>query len=85
MIRIARLSRDASGAYASEPHFIPPSLSLEASGYLLVVVRRLIETLAGKASSLSAKRKQKSRSQADFSTGRCRIVLASSYHQYLSA
>jgi type VI secretion system protein ImpJ len=66
LIHIARVARSASGAYVSDPHFVPPSLSLEASEYLMLMLRRTVELLAAKASSLSAQRKQKSRSQADF-------------------
>ena len=68
-IRIARITRNAAGAYVSGPHFIPPALSLEASEYLLVMVRRLVELLSAKALSLAGQRKQKGKSQADFSAG----------------
>ncbi|HXE15137.1 MAG TPA: type VI secretion system baseplate subunit TssK [Bryobacteraceae bacterium] len=68
-IRIARITRNDAGAYVPEPRFIPPALSLEASEYLLVMVRRLVELLSAKALSLAGQRKQKGKSQADFSTG----------------
>lgn len=68
-IRIARITRSAAGAYVPEPHYIPPAVSLEASEYLLVMVRRLVELLSAKALSLASQRKQKSKSQADFSAG----------------
>jgi type VI secretion system protein ImpJ len=68
-ICIAQITRNTTGAYVSKPEFIPPALSLEASEHLLVLLRRLIEVLAAKASSLSAQRRQKGKSQADFSSG----------------
>ncbi|HEX4167879.1 MAG TPA: type VI secretion system baseplate subunit TssK [Bryobacteraceae bacterium] len=68
-LRIAQITRSATGAYVLNPDFIPPILSLEASERLLLLLRRLIEILAAKAQSLSAKRAQKGRSAADFSTG----------------
>jgi type VI secretion system protein ImpJ len=68
LIRIARITRSATGSYVSKPDFIPAALSLEASEHLLVMLRRLIELLAAKAASLSAQRRQKGRSQADFSS-----------------
>lgn len=69
LLRIARITRNATGAYVSKPDFIPPALSLEASKHLFVLLRRLIELLAAKALSLAAQRRQKGRSQADFSSG----------------
>jgi type VI secretion system protein ImpJ len=68
-IRIARINRSATGTYVLKPNYIPPSLSLEASDHLLLILRRLIETLAGKASALASQRRQKGRSQADFTSG----------------
>ena len=68
LIRIAQITRNATGAYVSKSAFIPPALSLEASEYLLVLLRRLIELLAAKATSLAAQRRHKGRSQADFSS-----------------
>ncbi len=69
LLRIARITRNATGAYVLKPDFIPPALSLEASEHLFVLLRRLIELLAAKALSLAAQRRQKGRSQADFSSG----------------
>jgi type VI secretion system protein ImpJ len=69
LIRISRVVRNASGAYMVDPQFVPPSLSLEASEYVLILLRRLVETLAAKAASLSAQRRQKGRSQAAFQSG----------------
>jgi type VI secretion system protein ImpJ len=68
-IRIARITRNGAGAYIPAPRFIPPALSLEASEYLLVMARRLVELLSAKVLSIAGQRKQKSKSQADFSAG----------------
>ena len=67
-LRIARVTRNAAGAYVLKSDFVPPSLTLVASEYLLVMLRRLIELMAAKALSLAAHRRQKGRSQADFSS-----------------
>jgi type VI secretion system protein ImpJ len=68
VIRVAQITRNATGAYVLKPDFIPPALSLEASERLFILLRRLIELLAAKAVSLGAQRRQKGRSQADFSS-----------------
>lgn len=66
VLRIAKIMRSATGAYIPHPDFIAPALSLAAGEQLLVILRRLIEVLAGKAVSLAAQRRQKGRAQADF-------------------
>ena len=68
-IRIAQVVRGATGAYILHPDFVPPALSLEAGDQLLLILRRLIEVLAAKASALANSRRQKSRSQAGFHSG----------------
>jgi type VI secretion system protein ImpJ len=65
-IRIAQITLSATGAYVLRDEFVPPALSLEAGEQLLLLARRLIEVLTGKASSLAAQRRQKGRSQAEF-------------------
>ena len=47
----------------------PSALSIDSSEYLLIMLRRLVELLAAKAASLSALRRQKGRSAAEFAAG----------------
>jgi type VI secretion system protein ImpJ len=65
-IRLAQITRSAAGTYILRPEFIPPALSLDASDYLLLMLRRLIELLAGKSAHLSNMRRQAGRSLAEF-------------------
>ena len=68
-IRIAQITRSPAGTYILRSDFVPPALSLDSSDYLLLMLRRLIELLAAKAASLSAMRRQKGRSLAEFGQG----------------
>ncbi len=68
-IRMAQVTRDPTGAYVLKRDFIPPALSLEASEYLLLLLRRQVELLAAKSQSLSGMRRQKGSSLADFGSG----------------
>jgi type VI secretion system protein ImpJ len=65
-IRLARVTRSAAGTYILRSEHISPSLSIDASEYLLLMLRRLIELLAGKSASLSNMRRQAGRSLAEF-------------------
>ena len=65
-IRIAQITRNPSGAYVMKQEFIPPSLSITSSEYLMMLLRREVELLTAKSSSLSMLRRQKGRSLAEF-------------------
>jgi type VI secretion system protein ImpJ len=68
-VRIAQITRSPAGSYILRADFVPPALSTDASDYLLIMLRRLIELLAAKAGSLSNLRRQKGRSLAEFGQG----------------
>lgn len=63
---VARVIRAGSGAFALDERFIPPALDLGASPYLTTILRRLVEILSAKSTELSALRRQKNKSLADF-------------------
>jgi len=65
-LRIARVRRTAAGTFELDTTFVPPLLNIEASDYLLSLLRRLVEILGAKSSILSGTRRQKSKSLADF-------------------
>jgi type VI secretion system protein ImpJ len=65
-LRIARVKRTPAGTYQQDPRFVPPLLDITASDYLVAMVRRLVEILSGKSSTLSGGRRQKNQSLADF-------------------
>ena len=66
-IRIAQVSRSASGAPVLSPRFVAPCLNLASSPYLNMLLRRQLEILAAKSASLSAPRRQRGKILAEFS------------------
>ena len=50
---LARVRRDGSGHFIFDPMFVPPCLQITASERLMLMLRRLIEILEAKSSSLS--------------------------------
>jgi type VI secretion system protein ImpJ len=67
-MRIAQVVRNETGAYELNRRFIPPLLDIAACDELLMLTRRQIEILSGKAGMLAARRRQKTREIADFTT-----------------
>jgi len=68
-MRIAQVTRKQSGiGYVLSPKFIPPLLEISASEYLMNLIRRQIEVLGAKSTSLALPRRQRGRDLADFTT-----------------
>jgi len=67
-LKIAQLRRTPEGKVVFEPNYIPPAISLSASRPLIEIVRRLIEILSAKSSTLAEQRRQKGQGVADFTT-----------------
>jgi len=65
---VARIMRDGSGHFIPDPRFIPPVIQIGASERLLVLLRRLIEILEDKSSSITGSRKTAGTTLAEFST-----------------
>jgi len=65
-LRVARVKRTPAGTYQLDTRFVPPLLELAASDYLVAIVRRLVEILSAKSSTLAGNRRQKNQSLADF-------------------
>jgi type VI secretion system protein ImpJ len=57
---VIRVLRDGSGHYESDPTFVPPCLSLNASPALVDMLRRLIEILDEKSAVISQEQQQRS-------------------------
>ncbi|HEX4808221.1 MAG TPA: type VI secretion system baseplate subunit TssK [Bryobacteraceae bacterium] len=66
-IRLARIKRTESKILQLDPEFVAPLLDIQASEYLMSILRRLIEILTSKSATLSGMRRQKSQGLADFS------------------
>jgi len=66
VLRLARIKRTPAGLFQLDPRHVPPLLDIAASDYLVAIVRRLVEILSARSSSLSGTRRQKNQSLADF-------------------
>ena len=66
ILRLGRVKKTETGLYQLDPQFIPPLLDISASEYLVAILRRLVEILAAKSSTLSGMRRQKNQSLAEF-------------------
>ena len=66
VLRAARIKRTPAGLYQLDPRHVPPLLDIAASEYLTAIVRRLVEILSARSSSLAGTRRQKNQSLADF-------------------
>jgi type VI secretion system protein ImpJ len=56
-VKIAELGRTATGEITLKESYIPPALSLTASGTLMGILHRILEMLAAKSSALSQQRR----------------------------
>lgn len=62
----ARILRSEAGIFKQDPHYVPPLLNIAASEPVMAIVRRLVEILTAKSNTLSASRRQRKQSLADF-------------------
>jgi len=67
-MKIAQISRNPAGTYILSSKFIPPLLNIVASDYLMMLVRREVEVLIAKSTSLGLPRRQGGHDVADFAT-----------------
>jgi type VI secretion system protein ImpJ len=65
-IKIAVLERTATGQLIISEKYIPPILNISASGWMVNMLRQIIEILITKSSTLGEQRRQRSASLADF-------------------
>jgi type VI secretion system protein ImpJ len=66
VLPIARVVRGESGELRLDPDFVPPLVDISASDHLLSLLRRSVEMLAAKSSSLSGMRRARKQGLADF-------------------
>ena len=66
VLRVARVRKTTAGLYQLDPRHVPPLLDIAASDYLIAIVRRLVEILSSRSSTLAGTRRQKNQSLADF-------------------
>ncbi|HTE46786.1 MAG TPA: type VI secretion system baseplate subunit TssK [Gemmatimonadaceae bacterium] len=65
-LRMARVTRSATGEYHLDTRFIPPLIDIEASDYVMSIGRRLVEILSARSTALASTRRQKNQSLAEF-------------------
>jgi type VI secretion system protein ImpJ len=65
-LRVAKVTRTPDGSLQLDAQFVPPLLSISASDALTDILRRLVEIMAAKSSSLGSSRRQKKQGLADF-------------------
>lgn len=63
---VARVRRASTGEFQLDPHFVPPVVSIEASGYLMAIARRLVEILSARSATLSGMRRERRQGLAHF-------------------
>lgn len=66
LLKVARVKRTEADIFEFDPSFVPPLLDMRASDPLMRLARRLLEVLSAKSSMLSALRRQKNQSLAEF-------------------
>jgi type VI secretion system protein ImpJ len=66
VLRIANVERTPAGTFQMNPRFIPPLIEIDASEYLVGLLRGMVELLSARSTQLSAGRRQKNQSLADF-------------------
>ena len=67
-MKIAELVRTPTGQLMIDEDYIPPTLKTSASGWLVSMLRQLVEILNTKSGSLGEQRRQRNASLADFTT-----------------
>ncbi len=67
-LKIAEVRRLPDGRAALEENYIPPAISLTAARLLTDIVRRLVEILSAKSTTLAEMRRQKGSGIIDFTT-----------------
>ncbi len=65
-LKIAELSRSASGKYTLSDLYVPPCLYLSSSSHLVAYLRRILEMISAKSTDLSSQRRQRSTGLVEF-------------------
>jgi type VI secretion system protein ImpJ len=67
-LRLARIRRGAAGDFHADREVLPPLLDFRASERLASIARGLVESLSARSAELSAGRRHKNQSLADFTS-----------------
>lgn len=66
-LKIAEIIRDGSGAFVLSPTYIPPSMAVGASPFILEELKELLSQALVKQRALADNRRQRDQARADFS------------------
>jgi type VI secretion system protein ImpJ len=72
-VKVAEVTRTATGQLAYSEHYVPPALNVASSPWLAGVLRQAVDILIAKGNSLSEQRRQRTTSLADFTTSEIAI------------
>lgn len=83
-MKVAEVVRDDSGGLTMSEPYIPPSLRVDTSPFLLAALRRLLNTLVQRHKSLSEARREVSKSMVEFGNKDVtRYLLLNTVNQYV--
>jgi type VI secretion system protein ImpJ len=65
-LQVAEIARKPEGGYEFREDFVPPCISIAASGYILKILARIQENLVARSKSLSDRRQHRGQGVAEF-------------------
>jgi type VI secretion system protein ImpJ len=65
-MRVARVRLSPGGVHELDPSFIPPLLDIAANDFLIAILRRLVEILGARSSSISGGRRSRQQTLGEF-------------------
>jgi type VI secretion system protein ImpJ len=65
-LKVAELTRSASGKFQLSDTYVPPCLFLSSSPHLVAYLRRILEMISAKSSDLSSQRRQRAAGLVEF-------------------
>lgn len=83
-IKIAEVTRDASGALAVNDPYIPPVLQIEASPFILAGMRRILRLMSTRRRSLAEAQRERGDATVEYNAGDItRFLLLNAINSYL--
>ncbi len=67
-LRVARVTRSAAGDLQLDRGMVPPLIDFHNDEFLMMIARRLVETLGARSTDLASMRRHKNQSLADFTS-----------------
>lgn len=67
-VPIAKVQKSPTGAWSTDENYVPPIFQLEASSWLMALMRRILDMLEVKSRNLAAVHREKAKSVVEFGT-----------------